>query len=246
MKQGDFFTVNPPKKHRVIAITDIILQEVSTPEVDDVVRISDNSGRGNGTIDHEHLKPALWILAAGLGSRLENYSEHINKALLPLDNKAIISHLIDKTPLNYDIIVVLGYKGKMVKEYCLAAHSDRNFNFVEVDKFEGKGTGPGYSIKHAKDFLQRPFIWVTADTVITDKLPSLEYNWLGLYPTSIPELYSTVKIKDDVVIDFTDKSKNGYENTFIGLAGVYVYLTFWDTVNDNEIVSAYYDISKYS
>lgn len=246
MKQGDFFTVNPPKKHRVIAITDIILQEVSTPEVDDVVRISDDSGRGDGKIEHEHMKPALCILAAGLGSRLENYSEHINKALLPLDNKAIISHLIDKTPLNYDIIVVIGYKGKMVKEYCLAAHSDRNFNFVEVDKFEGKGTGPGYSIKHAKDFLQRPFIWVTADTVITDKLPPLEYNWLGLYPTSIPELYSTVKIKDDVVIDFTDKSKDGYENAFIGLAGVYDYLTFWDNVNDNEIVSAYYDLSKYS
>ena len=246
MKQGDFFTVNPPKKHRVIAITDIILQEVSTPEVDDVVRISDDSGRGDGKIEHEHMKPALCILAAGLGSRLENYSEHINKALLPLDNKAIISHLIDKTPLNYDIIVVLGYKGKMVKEYCLAAHSDRNFNFVEVDKFEGRGTGPGYSIKHAKDFLQRPFIWVTADTVITDKLPPLEYNWLGLYPTSIPELYSTVKIKDDVVIDFTDKSKDGYENAFIGLAGVYDYLTFWDNVNDDEIVSAYYDISKYS
>ena len=92
MKAGEFFTVHPPKKHRVIAVTDIILQEVSTPEVDDVVRISDDSGRGDGKIDHEHQKPALCILAAGLGSRLENYTEHINKALLPVDNKAIISH----------------------------------------------------------------------------------------------------------------------------------------------------------
>ena len=39
MKAGDFFNVKPPKKHRVIAITDLILQEVSTPEVDDVIRI---------------------------------------------------------------------------------------------------------------------------------------------------------------------------------------------------------------
>ena len=57
-------------------------------------------------------------MAAGIGSRLENFSEHINKGLLPLDNKAIISHLIDKTPKEYDIVVVLGYKGEMVKEYC--------------------------------------------------------------------------------------------------------------------------------
>ena len=109
MKAGDFFTVAPPKKHRVIAITDIILQEVSTPEVDDVIRISDDSGRGSGKIEHEHMKPALCILAAGIGSRLENFSEHINKGLLPLDNKAIISHLIYKIPEDYEIVVVLGY-----------------------------------------------------------------------------------------------------------------------------------------
>jgi len=54
MKKDDFFTVVPPKKHRVIAITDIILQEVSTPEVDDVVRIEDDSDRGDGKIASEH------------------------------------------------------------------------------------------------------------------------------------------------------------------------------------------------
>ena len=54
MKKDDFFTVVPPKKHRVIALTDIILQEVSTPEVDDVVRIEDDSDRGDGKIDSEH------------------------------------------------------------------------------------------------------------------------------------------------------------------------------------------------
>ena len=100
-------------------------------------------------------------------------------------------------------------------------------------------------IKQAKKHLQRPFIWVTADTVITDKLPPVEYNWLGLYPTSIPELYSTAKVKDGLITDFTDKSKDGYQNAFIGLAGVYDYSTFWDSVRDDEIVGAYYDISKY-
>ena len=152
MNAGDFFTVLPPRKHRVIAITDVILQEVSTPEVDDVIRISDDSGRGSGKIKHEHMKPALCILAAGIGSRLENFSDHINKGLLPLDNKAIISHLIDRTPKDYDIIIVLGYKGKMIEEYCNAAHSDRNFTFVTVDRYEGDGTGPGYSISQAKKY----------------------------------------------------------------------------------------------
>ena len=53
-KAGDFFTVKPPKKHRVIAITDLILQEVSTPEVDDVIRIEDDTSRGDGRLEEEH------------------------------------------------------------------------------------------------------------------------------------------------------------------------------------------------
>lgn len=54
MKGGDFFNVPPPKKHRVIAITDVILQEVSTPEVDDVYRIEDDTQRPDGKIESEH------------------------------------------------------------------------------------------------------------------------------------------------------------------------------------------------
>jgi len=252
MKAGEFFTVNPPKKHRVIAITDIILQEVSTPEVDDVIRISDDASRGNGKIEHEHLKPALCILTAGIGSRLESLSEHINKCLLPLDNKAVISHIIDKAPKDFEIVVALGYKGDMVREYCESAHPDRKFKFVKVDKYIGEGSGPAYSISQCKQYLQRPFIWVTGDTIITNDLPLLNENWLGIYPTSMPEHYSTVNvdtsIDNDNVIGFKNKDKDGYDYAFIGLSGVYEFEKFWKQldVNSGEIVSAYYDIDDYS
>tara|TARA_R100001377_G_scaffold475_1_gene488 strand:- start:1102 stop:3006 length:1905 start_codon:yes stop_codon:yes gene_type:complete len=248
MKEGDFFTVTPPKKHRVIAITDIILQEVSTPEVDDVIRISDDSQRGSGKINHEHMKPAVCILTAGIGSRLENLSNHINKGLLPLDNKAIISHIIEKTPDDYDLVVSLGYKGDMVREYCEAAHPTRNFNFVEVDNFEGENTGPSYSINKCKEYLQRPFYWVTCDIIITEKLPKIDDNWIGVCPTSITELYSTVNVDGENVTALKNKDKNGYGHAVIGLAGVYDYETFWNQldVKSGEIVSAYYDMDKFS
>ena len=54
MSAGEYFSVLPPQKHRIIALTDLILQEVSTPEVDDVIRIEDDSYRGNGKIASEH------------------------------------------------------------------------------------------------------------------------------------------------------------------------------------------------
>ena len=79
---GDFFNVVPPQKHRVIALTDIILQEVSTPEVNDVIRIEDDANRKNGLIEGEHKIPAVLILAAGLGSRLKHLTKSIKKTLI--------------------------------------------------------------------------------------------------------------------------------------------------------------------
>lgn len=54
LKHGQHFTVQPGRKHRLSALTDAILQEVSSPEVDDVVRLEDDTARGNGRIDAEH------------------------------------------------------------------------------------------------------------------------------------------------------------------------------------------------
>lgn len=54
MTANDSFSVTPGRKHRVIAITDIVLQEASSPEVDDVIRIEDDTARGDGRIDSEH------------------------------------------------------------------------------------------------------------------------------------------------------------------------------------------------
>jgi mannose-6-phosphate isomerase-like protein (cupin superfamily) len=43
--KGEFFTVINGRKHRVKALTDLTLLEVSTPEVEDIVRINDKYNR---------------------------------------------------------------------------------------------------------------------------------------------------------------------------------------------------------
>ena len=48
------WTSSPGMLHRVIAETDYTAIEVSTPELDDVVRWEDDTGRGNGRIAAEH------------------------------------------------------------------------------------------------------------------------------------------------------------------------------------------------
>lgn len=45
MKAGDAVHVSPPTVHRMTALEDTDVFEVSTPEVDDVVRLEDRYGR---------------------------------------------------------------------------------------------------------------------------------------------------------------------------------------------------------
>jgi len=51
---GTVFNVYPGFVHRVIAKTDLEFIETSTTELDDVIRLQDDSGRTHGRISREH------------------------------------------------------------------------------------------------------------------------------------------------------------------------------------------------
>jgi choline kinase/mannose-6-phosphate isomerase-like protein (cupin superfamily) len=249
MVAGDHITIQPMRKHRVIAKTDIILQEVSSPEINDCIRIEDDANRGDGKINYEDSPNALCILAAGLGSRMGNLTDHTNKCLLPIGEKAIISHIIALSPKDYDIVVVIGYQGHLVQQYCELAHPDRNFIFVE-DTYGGPENGPGTALIKCQEHLQRPFVIAVGDCML-DKIPSLVDNWIGVYPTSMPELFSTVANNGGVVTDIKNKSAEGYEDAFIGVAGIRDFEQFFTNLNatleknqDGELVEGLADFTK--
>ena len=54
LKSGSIWSVPAGKKHRIVTLEDVILIESSSPEVDDVIRISDDNMRGDGRIQSEH------------------------------------------------------------------------------------------------------------------------------------------------------------------------------------------------
>jgi quercetin dioxygenase-like cupin family protein len=47
LKPGDCLHITPGMKHRMIAVEDCDVLEVSTPELDDVVRLEDRYGRAD-------------------------------------------------------------------------------------------------------------------------------------------------------------------------------------------------------
>lgn len=56
INSGNYVNVNNYAIHRLKAISNITLYEVSTPHLDDVIRIADDKKRKNGRINSEHTK----------------------------------------------------------------------------------------------------------------------------------------------------------------------------------------------
>ena len=136
------------------------------------------------------------IPAAGLGSRLSSFTKNYLKAMCTLGEKPVISYIIDKFEDEDEIIILLGYKGDLLRQVVSACHPNKNIKFVEVDNFEGPGSGLGYSLHCAYDLLQRPFIFWSCDTV----LPSFDVNEV------------TYETNWAVCADFVDQCFNEYRH----------------------------------
>ena len=54
LKEDVVFHITPGWVHRVIATTDLTFMETSTTELDDVIRLQDDTGRTHGHINYEH------------------------------------------------------------------------------------------------------------------------------------------------------------------------------------------------
>jgi len=193
----------------------------------------------------------LCILAAGKGIRLGCLTENFNKALLPINEKAIITHIIENHPKHIEIVVAVGYQGKKVQEYLQHAHPDRNIKCVFVENFEGEGSGPGHSLLCCKDELQCRFVMCTADTIteLYQRQLSIQYehyNWMGhsFIPYKDIKDYCTMRVNhllgEARVDSLYDKIDSNMPCAFIGLACVYDYAPFWDSLeSDGNLINAF-------
>lgn len=174
------------------------------------------------------------ILAAGAGTRVGEISNKINKALLPVNSKAVISYIIEKFPVDCEIVIAVGHLKDTIIDYLKLVYPERNFTFVEIDKTIGPGTGPGYSLLKCKDELQSPFIFFAADTIVLEEIPAPDHNWFGIAAIKETEPYCTVRIKNNLVYQLDDKTKNENKFAFIGLAGVKDYKVFFNSLERNK------------
>ncbi len=80
------------------------------------------------------------ILAAGKGTRLNPLTDTRPKPLIPIANKSILEWNLDAlTGVVDEVIIVIGYKGDMIKEKIGKKYGSLKISYVEQK--EQKGTG---------------------------------------------------------------------------------------------------------
>ena len=172
------------------------------------------------------------ILAAGIGSRMEVFTKHFNKAMLPIQGKPVISHIIEKFPDDVEIVIALGYMGDSLKEYVRTAYPNKRLSFVE--KYTGQGKGPGYRLLQCREHLSSPFIFSAADTLVLEDIPEPKVNWFGLAKVLNIERFCSAKISNRKVIKIEDKVKTDSEFAFVGLAGIKDHEIFLNALESNK------------
>lgn len=172
----------------------------------------------------------VFIPTAGTGSRLGGITKYINKALVSIENKPTIARIMDMFPKETEYVIAVGYKGDIVKEYLRLACADRKITVVDVYPYEGEGSGLGYTISCCKEYLQRPFIFCSCDTLVVEEIPDLSCNWMGWDDRDNKQQYRTIMIEDGKVKSINEKSGIVQEASkpYIGLAGIKDHEKFWD------------------
>lgn len=83
------------------------------------------------------------IMAGGLGTRLYPYTKILPKPLIPVGEKPIVEHIIDRFKsfgcVDYKMIV--NHKKNMIKAYFNEINKDYDVDFVDEDVFLGTGGG---------------------------------------------------------------------------------------------------------
>lgn len=115
------------------------------------------------------------ILAAGKGSRMKELSEEKPKVLLKVDGRSSLEHIISgmKKAGIEDIVIVIGYKGKMIKEE-LAKGSELGVKITYVEQNLNK-YGTAYALSLVKPYIENSFMLSYGDIILA------ENNYLNLY-----------------------------------------------------------------
>ena len=124
------------------------------------------------------------IMAGGKGTRMEPFTKILPKPLVPVHEKPIIEHIIDRF-INVgcsDFHLTVNYKSRILKAYFEELQPDYEINFVE----EEEPLGTAGSLRFLDGQFSQPFFVTNCDIIIKADYASLyEFHQKGGYDVTL-------------------------------------------------------------
>ena len=146
------------KRIDVIPIVEI------SKKVVDVITFEDIFKKNKSSIRSKTFSKTVIIMAGGKGTRLEPFTNVLPKPLVPINEKPVIEHIIEKFTENKvsNFFIISNYKSKIIKAYFLEMKPKFKLSFIDEPK--PLGTAGGLSLLVGK--IKKPFIVTNCDTII--------------------------------------------------------------------------------
>jgi len=162
------------------------------------------------------------ILAAGEGTRTYPLTLTRPKPLLTFANKTIIEHNLEQLQgLITEAIIIIGYKGEMIKEKIGNSFGDIKITYIE----QREQLGPGHALMQARDLITGRFMVINGDDVYSKedlkRCLSHHYAVLG-QKVKDPENFGVFILKEEnKVKKIIEKPKEFVSD--LANTGVYVF-----------------------
>jgi dTDP-glucose pyrophosphorylase len=139
------------------------------PVVDDKGKLSDillweTVFKNDKNRQNEKLDVPVVIMAGGKGTRLEPFTKVLPKPLVPIHDKPVIEHIIErfvKVGVN-EFILTINHKARILKAFIEELRPDYSIDFVE----EKDPLGTAGSLKFLEGRFNKPFMVTNCDIII--------------------------------------------------------------------------------
>lgn len=153
------------------------------------------------------------ILAAGKGVRMQPLTLTRPKPLIEVAGKPLIEHVIDALPFEIDeVIVIVGYKGDMIRERLGDSYGGRKITYV----YQWMPAGTAHALSIARPFLKGRFLLLNADDIHAPEalVEALRYPLaLIVSPHTEPKKFGVVtKREDGTLAEIIEKPENPASN----------------------------------
>ncbi|MCA9365964.1 NTP transferase domain-containing protein [Candidatus Kaiserbacteria bacterium] len=153
------------------------------------------------------------ILAAGKGTRLRPLTDSSPKPLVKVAGKTLLDHIVEALPTAVDeLIIVTGYLGEMIEEYCGQKFYGRPVTYVK----QKEQNGTAKALWLCKDMLKGRFLFMFADDIHgkADIARATSYSRAMLAMTSdTPERFGVVvRNPDGTLCEMIEKPSHAPSN----------------------------------